>query len=101
MTGNLPRTTSKIEALAAANVRAVAANPCIIWDEMVAARMVRDGCDRSAAADRLLAQREGSDAWRVCCAWDARQAKILPDGRKSGNWGNQGNGVARRVPRAP
>jgi hypothetical protein len=101
MTADMSKTMSKIEALAATNVRPVAANPCVIWDEMVTASMARDNCSRSIAVDRCLATREGSDLWRVCCAWDARQAKVLPDGTKSGNWLNDGDGVARRVPRAP
>jgi len=91
----------RIEELAQANLRPVPTDPCVLWDRMVSEKMAQDGCARSVAVDRLLAQREGSDLWQVCCAWDARQAKILPDGSKSGNWGNQGNGVARRVPRAP
>jgi hypothetical protein len=91
----------RIEELAQANLRAVPRDPCVIWDQMVETRMTQDDCSRSVAVDRCLATREGSDAWRVCCAWDARQAKVLSDGTKSGNWLNAGNGVARRVPRAP
>ncbi len=91
----------RIETLAQANLKPVLANPCQLWDELVQQCMLRDDCSRSAAIDRCLATREGSDAWQVCCSWDARQPKYLPDGTKSGNWKNQGNGVARRVPRAP
>jgi hypothetical protein len=90
-----------IQELAQANLRPTPRDPCLIWDEMVAAKMAQDGCDRPAAVDRLLSSHEGATAWRCCAAWDGRRAKILPDGTKSGNWGNQGNGVARRVPRAP
>jgi hypothetical protein len=94
----------RIEQLAAANVKAVPANPCELWNGMVAAKMARDDCARSVAVDRLLATREGSDAWQVCCSWDARQPKtIMQNGRqvKTGNWLNNGNGIARRIPRSP
>jgi hypothetical protein len=104
MTVTVSRATSKIEALAAANLKPMAANPCLIWDEMVAARMVRDGCDRSAATDRLLGTPQGSDAWLQCQAWDAQQPKVIEQhGRKikTGNWLNAGDGIARRIPRAP
>jgi hypothetical protein len=95
---------SKIEALATANIKPVATNPCVTWDAMVEARMARDDCSRSVAVDRSLAAREGSDAWQVCCSWDARQPKTIEqNGRqiKTGNWLNAGDGVARRIPRAP
>ncbi len=90
----------RIEELAQANLKPVPANPCEVWDGMVSEKMTRDGCDRSTAVDRLLAA-GGSDAWLKCQSWDAEQPKILPDGTKSGNWLDRGNGVARRVPRAP
>jgi hypothetical protein len=94
----------RIEELAAANLKEVPRDPCVIWDEMVAAMMASDDCARSVAVDRCLATREGSDAWRVCAAWEARRAKTIEqNGRqiKTGNWLNEGDGVARRVPRAP
>lgn len=91
----------RIEELAAKNLKAVPANPCAVWDAMVAEKMARDDCSRSVATDRLISRPEGSDAWLKCQAWDAEQRKILPDGTKSGNWLNRGNGVVRRVPRAP
>jgi hypothetical protein len=90
-----------IEELAAQNLKPMALDPCASWDRMVEARMARDGCDRSVAIDRVLSEPGGSSAWLTCQQYDARQPKILPDGTKSGNWKNQGNGVARRVPRHP
>lgn len=91
----------RIEELAARNLKEVVRNPCEVWDSMVEAQMARYGCARSIAVDRCLAVPGGSSAWAGCCAWDAQQPKILSDGSKSGNWLNQGNGIARRVPRQP
>ncbi len=90
-----------IEELAAKNLGPAEPDPCTIWDGMVAAKMEADACARSIAVDRLLSTHQGANAWMVCQGWDAQRAKVLPDGSKSGNWLNQGNGVARRVPRAP
>jgi hypothetical protein len=90
---------SRIEELAQANLKPVPVNPCVAWDEMVAAKMASDDCARSVAADRCLATASGSDAWAKCQSWDAAQPKILPEGTKSGFWGNAGNGAVRRVPR--
>ena len=98
------KTISKIEALAAANMKPVGANPCITWDAMVEARMARDNCARATAVDRLLAA-GASDLWLKCCAWDAAQPKVIEQrGQriKSGNWLNANPfGVARRIPRKP
>jgi hypothetical protein len=101
MTDGMSRTTSKIEALAAANLKPASVDVSAEWDALVSARMQRDNCDRSVAVDRLLATRDGSDLWLRCCGFDARQPKVLADGTKSGNWLNGGDGVVRRVPRKP
>jgi hypothetical protein len=98
------KTMSKIEALAAANMKPVGANPCVTWEEMVAARMASDNCNRATAVDRLLSQPGGSDGWLRCQEWDARQPKTIEqNGRqvKTGNWLNAGDGIARRIPRVP
>lgn len=94
----------RIEVLTQANLKTLSANPCQVWDAMVEARMARDGCARSVAVDRLLVAAVGSDAWQVCCSWDAQQPKVIEQsGRqiRTGNWLNAGDGVARRIPRAP
>jgi hypothetical protein len=91
----------QIEELAQANLKPVPADPCALWDDLVRQKMAADDCVRSIAVDRLLSTAVGSDAWQKCCAYDAAQPKILADGSKSGNWKNQGNGFARRVPRQP
>jgi hypothetical protein len=95
----------RIEALAAANLRSVPGNPCVAWDQMVAARMASDDCARSVAVDRCLASASGADAWAKCQSWDAEQPKTIEqNGRqiKSGNWLNANpSGFARRIPRQP
>jgi hypothetical protein len=89
---------SRIEQLAAANARPVGLSPCAEWDALVAARMERDGCDRSTAVDRCLSQH--SELWMRCSVWDAAQPKVV-DGIGSGNWGNQGSATLRRISRRP
>jgi hypothetical protein len=95
--------TSRIEELARANLKPTNADPCTLWDDAVSWRMATYGENRLQAVDRLLATHSGSDLWQRCCSWDARQPKILPDGTKSGNWLNNGDGtgIARRIPRNP
>jgi hypothetical protein len=90
---------SQVGALAAHNAKPASIDPCAEWDAVVAARMAADNCSRSVAVDRCLPK--NSDLWLRCQAWDAREPKILPDSTQSGNWGYRGNGIVRRVPRAP
>jgi hypothetical protein len=94
----------RIEELAAQNLKADASDPCAQWDGIVSEKMLRDGSDRPAAVDRLLATASGSDAWLKCQAWDAERPKVIEqNGRriKSGNWLNRGDGTCRRIPRSP
>jgi hypothetical protein len=90
---------SKVGTLATHNAKLASIDPCVEWDALVAERMAADNCSRSVAVDRCLVK--NSDLWLCCQAWDAAQPKVLLDGTKSGNWGNRGNGIVRRVPRAP
>jgi hypothetical protein len=102
MTETMSETMSKIEALAAANIKPAVPTPVEEWDQAVGQWMERDKCSRSAAVDRILARTDwGSALWQRACTWDAAQPKILADGTRSGNWGNRGTGIVRRVPRAP
>jgi len=93
---------SKIEEMAARNAKQAGPDPCAAWDDLVAARMAQDGCDRTTAVDRCLVKH--SNVWQACCAWDARQPKTVTENGvqvRTGNWGNAGPGTMRRIPRRP
>jgi hypothetical protein len=89
---------SRIEKLAAINMRPIGADPCELWDQLVAERMALDNCDRSVAVDRCLSKH--SDVWMRCCQYDAAKPKVV-DGIKTGNWLNSGSATLRRIPRRP
>ncbi len=91
---------SKIERLAAANIKPAGADPCAEWDAAVEWRMSVFHEDRLTAVDRLLATRDGSGKWLRCQKWDAEQPKIV-DGVRTGNWGNKAPATLRRIVRKP
>ena len=95
---------SRIEQLAAANLKPANLSPMEEWDKAVAERANRDQCPRDAAVDRLLATVWGSSLWNRAASWDARQPKVVIENRRqvrTGNWGSSNPATLRRIPRRP